>query len=230
MTEQGTLPSRPEADSAALVVHRIAVIAMLAVLLGFTMQGLILGAKLLAGGPFPGTKLFVDLTQGITWSVLICAGVGIGTAIMKVRAALAGLIAALFAPIALAVAKSAQKVVASAIGVVDQPAALSLVTIRGLRALEYGILGWALASLVQKEAKGAPAYLCTGSAVGIVFGGAIAALGYHAASLAGQTPAAAQIAASLVNEIVSPIGCALVIYCGQLIGRNVGMLSGRGAA
>lgn len=225
MTEQSSLLQPPETENAALVVQRIAIIAVLAVLLGFTMQGLILGAKLLAGGAFPGAKLFVDLTQGVAWSVLICAGVGIGTAIMKVRAALAGLIAALFAPIALSVAKSVQKVMASAIGVVDQPAALSLVTISALRAVEYGILGWALASLLQKEVKSASAFLGAGCTVGVVFGGAIAALGYHAASLGGQIPGSAQVAASLVNEIVSPIGCALVIYCGQLVGRNVSMLS-----
>ncbi|WP_054308633.1 hypothetical protein [Mesorhizobium sp. 1M-11] len=228
MAEQSSLSPQLETEQASLVVRRVATIALLAVLLGFAMQGLILGAKLLAGGPFPGTKLFVDLTQGVTWSLLVCAGVGIGTSIMKIRAALAGLVAALFAPIALAVAKSAQKVMASAIGVVDQPAALSLVTISAMRAVEYGILGWVLASLVQKEVKSASAYLGTGSTVGIVFGGAIAVLGYHAASLGGQSPSSAQVAASLVNEIVSPIGCALVIYCGQLVGRNVSMLSGRG--
>lgn len=228
MTQQSSLSPQLETEQASLVVRRVATIALLAVLLGFAMQGLILGAKLLAGGPFPGTKLFVDLTQGVTWSLLVCAGVGIGTSIMKIRAALAGLVAALFAPIALAVAKSVQKVMASAIGVVDQPAALSLVTISAMRAVEYGILGWVLASLVQKEVKSASAYLGAGSIVGLVFGGAIAALGYHAASLGGQSPASAQVAASLVNEIVSPIGCALVIYCGQLVGRNVSMLSGRG--
>lgn len=228
MTQQSSLSPQLETEQASLVVRRVATIALLAVLLGFAMQGLILGAKLLAGGPLPGTKLFVDLTQGVTWSLLVCAGVGIGTSIMKIRAALAGLVAALFAPIALAVAKSAQKVMASAIGVADQPAALSLVTISAMRAVEYGILGWVLASLVQKEVKSASAYLGAGCIIGIVFGGAIAALGYHAASLGGQSLGSAQVAASLVNEIVSPIGCALVIYCGQLVGRNVSMLSGRG--
>jgi hypothetical protein len=141
--------------------------------------------------------------------------------IAKTRRALAGFLSALFAPIALSVAKAAQKVVADAIGVVDQPGALSLVTISTLRAVEYGILGWLLASLVQKDIRDAGPYLATGTAVGLALGGTIAALGYYAASVNGMSPSTAQISATLVNEIVSPIGCAFVIYLGQLVGRNV---------
>ncbi|HWK68852.1 MAG TPA: hypothetical protein VNS34_28335 [Rhizobiaceae bacterium] len=225
MTEQSSALSASQAEQANLVVRRVATIALLAIVLGFVMQGLILCAKLLSGGGFPGARLFVDLTQGVTWSLLICAGVGIGTSIAKTRQALAGLLSALFAPIALSAAKSAQKMVADAIGVVDQPGALSLVTISTLRAVEYGILGWLLASLVQKDIRHARPYVATGTAVGLVFGGTIAALSYYAATVKGMSPSAAQISASLVNEIVSPIGCAVVIYLGQLVGRNLSILN-----
>jgi hypothetical protein len=34
-----------------------------------------------------------------------------------------------------------------------------------------------------------------------------------------------QLAGSLVNEIGSPIGCALLIYLGQFVGRNINILS-----
>jgi hypothetical protein len=206
---------------AQLAIRRLATISVLAIALGFVMQFLILATKLASGGPFPGSLFLVDLAQGVTWSFFVCAGVGIGMSLSKARAALAGFIAMLFAPVAVAAAKSSQKVMAGLIGAADQPAVLPLATISLLRAIEYGVLGWALASLARKGVERPLPYFSAGSAVGVVFGGAIAALTYHAAVTNGLTPGYPKIASTMVNEVISPIGCSLIIYIGLVVGRNL---------
>jgi hypothetical protein len=55
----------------------------------------------------------------------------------------------------------------------------------------------------------------------VILGGAIAALTYHAAVTNGLTPGLPKIASSIVNEVLAPIGCAMVIYFGLMIGRNL---------
>lgn len=204
-------------------LKRIALIALCAIALGFMMQGLILAVKLSSGAAFPGAQFAVDLAQGVTWSFLVCAGVGIGTSIMRARAALVGLLAMVCAPLAIAAAKSSQKVMASMVGAADQPAILSLATISGLRAIEYGLLGWWLGTLARREVSHAVPYLKAGTSLGVIFGGAIAALTYQVALAKGLTPAPPQILASVVNEVVFPIGCAFVIYIGQLVSGHMNL-------
>jgi len=208
-------------DTAELALRRVATAALLAILLGFLMQALILGAKLMTGGSLPGLALFLDIAQGVTWSFLVCAGVSVATALTQGRVILAACLAALFAPIALALAKSAQKVMAHLIGAVSEPGVLSLTTIGIFRAVEYGILGLVLAVLVQRKEARAWPYLGTGAAVGLLVGGSFVGLSLHAAAAAGAEPATSQIAAMIVNEVFFPIGCALVIFISQWVGRSL---------
>ena len=55
-------------------------------------------------------QIAVELAQGITWSFFVCAGVGLGTALGKARAALGGLSGVISAPLAMGLAKGSQKV------------------------------------------------------------------------------------------------------------------------
>jgi hypothetical protein len=145
----------------------------------------------------------------------------VATAVTRGRIALASLIAALFAPVALALAKAAQKVMANLIGAASEPAVLSLTTIGIFRAVEYGILGWVLAVLVQRQEARAWPYLAIGAAVGLLIGGAFVGVSLNAASDLGQEPGTPQVAAMVVNEIFFPIGCALVIFISQWVGRSL---------
>jgi hypothetical protein len=208
-------------DKAQLALKRVAVAALLAIVLGFVMQAAILAAKLVAGASFPGITLLVDLAQGVTWSFLVCAGVSVATAVTQGRVMLASLIAAVFAPIALALAKSAQKVMGHLIGAASEPGVLSLTTVGIFRAVEYGVLGWVLAVLVQKQEARAWPYLGIGAAVGLLVGGSFVGLSLSAASSAGAEPATAEVAAMVVNEVFFPIGCALVIFASQWVGRSL---------
>ena len=70
-------------------------------------------------------------------------------------------------------AKGSQKVMASALGAADKPVIMSLMTLGVLRALEYGLLGWALAWLVSRQQSRAWHFVLAGALAGLVFGGSI---------------------------------------------------------
>jgi len=213
-------------DDAGRLVRRILVIAIAAVVLGFAIQLLMLAAKLSFGLPFTATGFILDVTQGVTWSLLVCTGVGLITSIAKARFLLAGLLAAVAAPLSIAIAKGTQKAMAGALSAAEQQAVLSLSTISILKSLEYAALGWLLARLVQRGEGQALPYLARGLAIGVVFGGAISALTHQVALGRGIDPGMGRLAASLINEVLFPIGCATVIYVGQLAARSVKAASG----
>lgn len=108
-----------------------------------------------------------ELAGSVAWSVIVCTGVAIGVSVGKARAALAGAIGMLFAPLALAGAKAAQKVMASLVEATVQPAVFSLATLSVVRALEYGLLAWMLTLLTERKAVRLMPYLLAGAGVGI---------------------------------------------------------------
>jgi hypothetical protein len=216
-------PSEPLGPGLAL--RRVARIALLPVVLGFAMQGLILAATL--SGPSSGSAFVVSLAGGITWSVLVCAGLGLATAIAKARPLLSGLFALLVAPLALACAKGMQKAMGGWLNAVKTEAVLPLATVSALRALEYGLLGWLLGRLVQADQAQPWPYLRAGIVAGLTFGTTITLLTLRAADVSGDRFAPPLLMTTLCNEVVFPLGCALVIYLGQDVGRHLKLAEGQ---
>jgi hypothetical protein len=75
-------------------------VAWLAVILGLAMEVLLL---VLGGavGEALGLKPFVaDLVRNVTWSVFVCAGLAVGTAVVKARAPVMGLLGLVSGPLA----------------------------------------------------------------------------------------------------------------------------------
>lgn len=219
MASEHAALGRDEAGSPSSrsTVRRIVTIAWLAILLGFAMQALVLSARVSAGGQVPGARFLADLVQGITWSVLVCFGVSMGTILVKLRAVLAGILAAVCTPVAIGAANAGQKVMAASLGAAGQPAALPLVVIAALKAVEYGLLGWALGRMVERGTQGPAPFLLAGAATGLVFGGSITALTWQAIAAGGAAPELARIVGVGVNEVLFPVGCALVIFLGQFV-------------
>lgn len=212
-------PIRPEkARQARFEIERIATVALLAVGFGFAMQALVLATRLLAGGAAPEKVFVADLAQGVTWSVFVCTGVAVGVAVGRARKFLAGIFGFIFAPLGIAAAKAGQKAVTALTNAIDKPDLIPLVTLGSVRAVEYGLLAWLLAVLAEKETVRPGPYLAVGAIIGIVFGGLLVFL---SATGSGTKPTIAQLAGLTVNEVGFPIGCALLIFLGQLVARNV---------
>lgn len=212
MTEHRQSASDPARETGR-ALETIARIAALAVCLGFFVQLAVLGAKSLAGASVPMAAFAADVAGGVAWSTVVCAGTAIGVSLLRANAVAAGFAAALFAPLAVAASKAANQIVASSLVAASKPAAVSFVGLAATKSVEYGLLGFLLAALAKKGvAKPAP-YLGAGAAAGLVFGG----LALWLKSLAGAAPV--ELAATAVNEMLFPVGCAAVVYVGAVVAR-----------
>lgn len=206
-------------------IGRVVAVAWLSIVLGLAMQTLILVSKVSIGSWPPYSMVAIDLVQGVTWSFFVCAGVGLGTTIAKSQSYLGGIIGMIAAPIAMGIAKGAQKVMKSLLGAPDTPAIMPLTTLGVIRALEYGLLGWALAWMVSKDENRLMRFLGVGAVIGVIFGGGATGLTFHLARLKGVALTSAQMLTTALNEIVFPIGCSLVVFIALVVGRHLKLIS-----
>jgi hypothetical protein len=188
-------------------------VGWLAVLLGLTME-VVLVALAAGFGTLKGTHpALADLVQKVSWSVVVCVGLAVGTTAKKARGPLMGLAGLLAAPLAFVVARSLHKGAMEALGVAAAAGAgPSLVLIGLLKGLQYGSFGLTLDWVDKKPWGGLAAHLAAGLAVGVVFGGAILALQIQAAPQAPPLPA---LVSRATNEFLFPVGCAFVIYASK---------------
>jgi len=193
-------------------------VAWLAVLLGLGMEALLV-LVVLGLGSFPGVGATVaDLVRQVSWSVFVCVGLAVGTAVSNLRVPLMGVLGLLAAPAAFALARSLHQSATQALEVSGTVSSsdVSVVVIALLKGLEYGILGLVIGWIGQRVWGGAFAHVAAGLAVGVVFGGAIVSLTYAAAPDPLPT---AQVVSQGVNEVLFPVGCALVLFVAAAVAR-----------
>lgn len=205
---------------ARLALKRTVAAAWLAIALGFGMEALILAGKVSAGDRPPVAEVMIELAQGVTWSFLVCAGIGLGAALAKVHRSIGGMVGLIWTPVAAGIARISRSLMAGTLGAAGNPVVLSLTTVGVLRAIEYGVLGWALASLAARDGT-MRRFLTAGALVGVLFGGPILLLTLQAALSKGMALDAGQTLAAALNELVFPIGVALVIHIAMQVGRSM---------
>ena len=195
-------------------------VGWLAVLLGLAIE--IILVLLAAGfGTLKGAyPVLADLVQKISWSVIVCVGIAVGTMAQKARGPLMGLAGLFAAPLAFVAARSLHKGALAALGVAAAAGPVpSLILIGALKGLQYACFGLALNWVEKKPWGKLAAYLATGLAVGVVFGGTILALIIQAAP---QMPPIPVLVSSATNEVLFPVGCALVIYVSKIMKKTLG--------
>jgi hypothetical protein len=187
-------------------------VAGLSVGLGLAMEMLLLIAAGSLGAMPAGKAIVADLVQKISWATIVCVGVAIGGAASRSfkTVSFAGFLSA---PLAFNIARALHKSAAQALGIA-LPAAMgpSPLTLAGIKAVQYALLGYGLSTLAKKESAGAVSYALVGALSGIVFGGLIVYL-FHSA---GPLPAA-QLVSRSINEVLFPIGCAMVLYAAKAL-------------
>jgi len=191
-------------------------VAWLAIILGCAMEVLLL---VLATGSLPSAGTAVaDFVKSVSWSVIVCAGLAVGTVVSELRAPLMGLLGLLAAPLAFTVARSLHQSAEQVLAVSGTASAgqVSLVLIALLKGIEYACLGVALGWIGRRPWGGALAHISAGLAAGVVFGGAIVSVTYSAAA---EPLPAAQVLSMGVNEIIFPVGCSLVLYVAAAAAR-----------
>lgn len=209
-----SLPSPPVAAAAPPeFVPRLLRIAWMGVLLGLAIELLLLLVLGLAGKMPPLFTIIADTLQKMTWSTLVCAALAAAQTLVRVQAlgmAAAGLLGA---PVALLLARSVHKAVTAAL---DAPAAQAATPwlLAGLKGVEYAILGFLLYWLA-KRASGLRAYAVAGAALGLIF---FLLLTWLMPLDGGLQPELMRA----INEVLHPVGCALVIYFGAQFGSRLG--------
>lgn len=166
--------------------------------------GLLMEALLALGGAATAT-LSSLLDKGL-WPFLVCLAVAVGQSLAGASPPRAGAFAALLTPAAFLLAKVSQK---GAVTLLDGTAPGALVTEAllleaGIRAVEYAVLAAALTWLARQPWSGVVAYLGAGAGVGLLFGLVSAAI------LPPET-----LIGWAVEELVFPIGCALIIFVSE---------------
>ena len=195
-------------------------VAWLAIALGIAMESLLLllGAGL--GRALGLGSIVADLVGNVTWSMFVCCGLAVGTAVAKARVPAMGLLGLLAAPAAFEVSRALHKGTLEAIATTGGGAGevLSPVLVGVIKGVEYGCLGMAIAWVGQRPWGGAAAHVAVGLLVGLVFGGTIVAL-----TMGSTPPPTAADALSLgVNEVIFPIGCSLVLFSAGAFGGRMG--------
>jgi hypothetical protein len=193
--------------------------AWLAILLGLAMEALLL--LLAAGfGLFSGLNPIVaDVTKQLSWSVFVCVGLALGTTASKLRAPLMGVLGLLAAPLAFTLARTFHKGILEALAVAGTaPGAPSLLLVALIKGAEYGFLGAAIGWVGRRPWGGMAAHIGVGLVAGVFFGGAMVTL---KASVAPAPLRSAELVCQGVNELLFPVGCSLVIFCAEALGKRV---------
>jgi hypothetical protein len=194
-------------------------VAWLAIILGLVMEVLllVLGGAL---GDVLGLKpLVADLVRSVSWSVFVCVGLAVGTAVAKARIPLMGFLGLLSAPLAFEASRVFHKGTLEALAVAGGGGGgdLSPLLIAAIKGLEYGCLGLGVGWVSQRPWGGALAHVAVGLLVGLVFGGAEIAL----AAGATPPPSTADLFSEGLNEVLFPVGCALVLFSATVLGKKV---------
>ena len=193
-------------------------VAWLAILLGLLLQIALLLVVAGFGTATSPQALLVETCRTVSWSLLVCVGVALGRVAAKGRLPLEGITGLLAAPLALTAANAVQKGVAEAVNAAGVPAGPAPLWVLAIKAAEYGALGLALNWVGRRAWGSALGHLGVGLLTGVVFGGVFLTVVVQSAPTPLSTPS---LLARGLNELLFPVGCALVVFIAEVLGTHV---------
>lgn len=211
--ERGT--GAPESSNLAVTLLRV---AWLAILLGIGMEILLLLLSAGFGDLLGLGPIVADLIKNVSWAMFVCVGLAVGMAATQARAPVMGLLGVLAAPCAFEISRVLHKGTLEIFAVSGTGSGdLSPFLVALIKGLEYGCLGVLVGWLGRRPWGGAVAHTAAGLAVGLLFGGTIVAL-----TLASNPEMpVADLLSRGVNEILFPVGCALILFSATTLGKRV---------
>lgn len=217
------LPRAGAAD-ANLALQRILTAAWLAVIAGVLVQMIVIGVRAWAGGVIEQIGFAAEMAQGVSFSVLVCAAIAVGTLASKSRQHIAGLWGLFAGPLAWAAAKGVQKGVQALAGAPQDQLTPLFWTVCAWKGLEYALLGFGLAAIVGRPEARIGSYLTLGALIGLLSGCVVIALNLGNALVAGGAVPGPKIASLFANELFFATACSVVIYTAQALTRNLAAL------
>jgi hypothetical protein len=130
-------------------------VAWLATGLGMAMEGTLLLLSAGFGNLFGQGSIVADLARNVSWALLVCVGLSVGTAVQKARVPVTGLLGLLAAPAAFEVSRVVHKGTLQALAISGSAGDyLSPFLLALIKGLEYGCLGLALGWVSQRPWEG----------------------------------------------------------------------------
>ncbi len=201
------------------VMTRILHIVWMSIALGVVLEIVFLLVNLFGKGSLPPASVAAaDAAQKVSWSLMVCAALAIGTATAKVlREAMGGIAGIVAAPLAFVLAKSIHKAVGSALDAPADPVMESVpspMILALIKGLEFATLGAIAGWYTKQEWADMRVYVLTGLATALIFGGVF--VGYNIYATSPALPIVKVVAMSL-NELLYPIGCSLALYASDAL-------------
>ncbi len=208
------LDERGEGRARNLRRHALAVGA-LSLALAAVLEAVQVLATILTGGPYGAGPGLRDLILKLPWALLVCMGLWLGIVVGRGRPAVTGLVGLIVAPLASLGARATAEAAHGLTFAANVAEAPSPLAVAGLKGLEYACLGLAVTWLRERRWAHAPHHAAAGLCAGLVFGGGFLAL---TAAIQPLTPVV--LVGWLVNELLFPVGCALILF--RVEGRTRG--------
>jgi len=194
----------------ANTLHLMAAAAWMSILLGIVVEGAVLLTRTAAGASPNLLQSVAEFASSVTWAVIVCTGLSLGSAAARHRESMMGLMGLLCAPLAWALAKGVQR---GTLSVLDAPLdklGIAVIQVGALKTVEYTLLGIAVASLMRRQNATLARHFLVGLGIGVVFGAAIVGVNiWHAP---GRVLPFARLLGLAMNEVVFPIGCVAVLH------------------
>ncbi len=204
-----TTPMQASADAYPDLVRNLVRGAWLGVLLGLSLEIVLLSVRMLQGILPDSIGLVAGTVQKISWSSLVCATLAAGQSAARGRPEIAAAIGLLGAPIAFLLGRSLHKGVLEVLSndAVTMPTPWLAA---GIKSVEYALLGMAMLWLDRRRASW-KSYASLGATVGIVtYGLTLWVL-----------PADRNPLQRAITEVLHPIGCALAVYLAASFHRRL---------
>ncbi len=222
--------SVPLESFAARALPRALTVAWMAVLVGLAVQLAVLAAKLLGAGGVTAAQFLADLAQGVSWSVIVCAGISLGTVLARARATVMGILGFVSGPLGWAAAKGAQKSVQGLLGLQPDQIGGFFYLVSGLKGVEYAILAVAVGYLLGRPGANIRHHAFAGFLVGLASAFVFGFLNYRHGLSLGSPPPTGRLVALSVGELFFPVGCALVIFMAAHVKAHIGLFKDAGNA
>jgi hypothetical protein len=180
----------------------------LSLLLALVLEALLVVSAAATGGSSAAGQFLVDLVGKVPWAVFVCTGVWLGLEFGWGRPLLSGLAGLIAAPVGSLLLRAVAEGF-HALALAGSPSGPSPLLVAAIKGLEYACLGALVGWLGQRTWAAVYHHAAAGLAVGVPFGGALLVL---SSSVGGETLGPGPVLAWAVNELLFPVGCALILY------------------
>jgi hypothetical protein len=215
----------PFTTSGSPFARKLLTVAWMSLLLGLVIELSLVVIAAEFGTADDPRPFIADAAQRVSWSLLVCMGLTLGTASAPAtRAAAMGIYGLLSAPLAFVIARAVHRAASLGLGVPLSPG-LSPLVVATIRALEFACLGVAAAWLASKPWGGIRAHALIGLTMGLLFGGPLLAY-----AMATTTASPVKLVGLAANEVLYPVGCAIVLFVAGSLGARMAEADRLGAA